>query len=31
MEIVTEPNNVSDRIKEYPDDPQWLDHIKDPQ
>ena len=30
MEIVTQPNNVSDRIKAYLDDPQWLEHIKDP-
>ena len=31
VEVVTEPNNVSDRIKAYLDDPQWLEHIKDPQ
>ena len=31
MEVVTEPNNVSDRIKAYLDNPQWLEHTKDPQ
>ena len=31
MEIITELNNVSDRIKAYLDDPQWPEHIKDPQ
>ena len=29
MEILTEPNNVSYRIKVYLDDPQWPEHIKD--
>ena len=31
MEIVLEPNIVSDRIKTFLDDPQWPEHIKDPQ
>ena len=31
MEVVTKPNNVSDIIKAYLDDPQWHEHIKDPQ
>ena len=31
MEVVEEPNNVSDCIKVYLDDPQWAEHIKDPQ
>jgi hypothetical protein len=31
MEVVPEPNNVSDRIKTFLDDPQWPEHIKDPQ
>ena len=31
MEVVTEPNNVSDGIKAYLDDPQWPEHIEDPQ
>ena len=31
MEVVTERNNVSDGIKAYLDDPQWPEHIKDPQ
>ena len=30
MEVVLEPNTVSDRIKVYLDDPQWPKHIKDP-
>ena len=31
MEVVQEPNIVSHRIKAILDDPQWLEHIKDPQ
>ena len=31
VEVVTEPNNVSDRIKVCLDDPQWPEHIEDPQ
>ena len=31
MEVVLEPNIVSDRIKTFIDDPQWPKHIKDPQ
>ena len=31
MEVVTELNNVSDRIKVYLDNPQWPEHIIDPQ
>ena len=30
MEVIKKPNNVSDRIKAYLDDPQWPEHIKDP-
>ena len=30
MEAIKKPNNVSDRIKAYLDDPQWPEHIKDP-
>ena len=30
MELVPELNTVSDRIKVFLDDPQWLEHIKDP-
>ena len=29
MEVVPEPNNVSDRIKAFLDDPQWPEHIED--
>ena len=31
MEVVSESNIVSDRIKAFLDDPQWPEHIKDPQ
>ena len=31
MEVVMEPNTMSDRIKAYPDNPQWSKHMKDPQ
>ena len=31
MEVVREPNTVSDRIKVFLNDPQWPEHIKDPQ
>ena len=31
MEVVTESNNVSDHKKLYLDDPQWPEHMKDPQ
>ena len=31
MEVVLEPNIVSDRIKAFLDDPRWPEHIKDPQ
>ena len=31
MEVVLEPNTVSDAIKVFLDDPQWPEHIKDPQ
>ena len=31
MEVVPKPSNVSDRIKAFLDDPQWPEHIKDPQ
>ena len=31
MEVVTEPNNVRNHIKAYVDNPQWPEHIKDPQ
>ena len=31
MEVVMEPNNMSDRTMVYVDDPQWAEHIKDPQ
>ena len=30
MEVVPEPNIVSDRIKAFLDDLQWPEHIKDP-
>ena len=30
MEVVPEPNIVSDRFKAFLDDPQWLEHIKEP-
>ena len=31
MEVVMKPNNVNDRIKAHLDDPQWPEHMKDPQ
>jgi hypothetical protein len=31
MEVVLEPNIVSDRIKTFLDDLQWPKHIEDPQ
>ena len=31
MEVIPEPNIVSDRIKAFLDDRQWPKHIKDPQ
>ena len=31
MKVVPKPNTVSDRIKAFFDDPQWPEHIKDPQ
>ena len=31
MEVVPEPNTMSDRIKAFLDDLQWPEHIKDPQ
>ena len=31
MEVVPEPITVSDRIKAFLEDPQWPEHIKDPQ
>ena len=31
MEVVPEPNIVSDCMKVFLDNPQWLEHIKDPQ
>ena len=31
MEVVLEPNIVSDCIKSFHDDPQWHEHIKYPQ
>ena len=31
MEVVPEPNSVSGSIKAFLDDPQWPEHIKDPQ
>ena len=31
MEVVPEPKPVSDHIKAFLDDPQWPEHIKDPQ
>ena len=31
MEVVPEPNTVSDRIKAFIDDPQWPEHIEDHQ
>ena len=30
MEVVPEPNIMSDRIKAFVDDPQWPEHFKDP-
>jgi hypothetical protein len=31
MEVVPEPNTMSDCIKAFLDNPQWPGHIKDPQ
>ena len=31
MEVVLGPNIISDRMKAFHDDPQRLEHIKDPQ
>ena len=31
MEVVSQPNIVSDRVKAFLDDLQWPEHIKDPQ
>ena len=31
MEVVPEPNTVSDCIKAFLDNPQWPEHMKDPQ
>ena len=31
MEVVPEPNTMSDHIKAFLDDPQWPEHIQDPQ
>ena len=31
MEVVPEPNTVNDGTKAFLDDPQWPEHIKDPQ
>ena len=31
MEVILEPNIVSDFTKAFLDDPQWHEHIKDPQ
>ena len=31
MEVVPKPNIASDRIKAFINDPQWPEHIKDPQ
>ena len=31
MEVVMEPNTMSERIMAYLDDPQCPEHIKDPQ
>ena len=31
MEVVMEPNTMSERIMSYLNDPQWPEHIKDPQ
>ena len=30
VEVVSEPNTASDRIKVFLDDPMWPEHIKDP-
>ena len=29
--VVPEPNTMSDRVKAFCDDPQWSEHIEDPQ
>ena len=31
MEVVLELNTLSDRLKVFLDEPQWPEHIKDPQ
>ena len=31
MEVIHEPNTVSDYIKTFLDDPKWPEHVKDPQ
>ena len=31
IEVVPEPGTLSDRIKTFLDDPQWPEHIKNPQ
>ena len=31
MEVIMEPNTMGDCIKAHLDDPQWPEHIKDPQ
>ena len=31
MEVVPELNTLSDRLKVFLDEPQWPEHIKDPQ
>ena len=31
MEVVMVPNTMSARIMAYLDDPEWPEHIKDPQ
>ena len=31
MQVVPEPAHVSDHRKAFFDDPQWFEHIKDPQ
>jgi hypothetical protein len=31
MEVIREPNTVSDHIKTFLDDHEWPEHVKDPQ
>ena len=31
MEFVPEPNTMSDHTKTFLDNPQWPEHVKDPQ